>query len=273
MKIFINSFSLLVLMLTGCASYAQDPTATTATQPPVQASIPASSSTPPPVPVTPDEVKARLAKNFPTLPASAVASETSIPGLYQIIANGQYVFTDAEADYLITGNVIHSDTKISLVDEDLAKKRGPIWSELPTKLAFTKVYGKGERKIAIFFDPDCPYCKQQELDMNQADPAKLNLTVYYYLNPLPIHPDAARKADAIYCASNKTETLDNWINNQKNPEIKEGKVCNSKVNDIIKFAQSKYIFGTPGLVFPDNYVLSSYLTIDKLLDVVAAHNK
>lgn len=39
------------------------------------------------------------------------------------------------------------------------------WKKLPLKDAIKSVKGTGKRQLAIFSDPNCPYCKQLEVEL------------------------------------------------------------------------------------------------------------
>ena len=63
------------------------------------------------------------------------------------------------------------------------------FSELPLKDAIKEVRGKGQRKLVVFSDPDCPYCKKLERDLPRLD----NVTIYTFPFPLEgLHPEIGR---------------------------------------------------------------------------------
>ena len=91
-------------------------------------------------------------------------------GLYEIRVNGSEIFyTDAEGNFLIQGNLI--DTKAA-AQPDRRTRRQAQWpltsSALPLKDAFTIVRGNGKRKMAVFEDPNCGYCKRFERDCRRS---------------------------------------------------------------------------------------------------------
>ena len=62
---------------------------------------------------------------------------------------------------------------------------------LPLKDAFTIVRGNGKRKLAVFEDPNCGYCKRFERDLAGLK----DVTIYTFLMPIPsLHPEARGKA-------------------------------------------------------------------------------
>jgi thiol:disulfide interchange protein DsbC len=84
------------------------------------------------------------------------------------------------------------------------------------------------------------------------------------LNPLPMHKDAYKKAQAIQC-SKSFEMLDNAFSGKTVPEPPAG--CTAEVIEKNKaLAKTLEFSGTPTLVREDGTVLFGYLPEDKLLE-------
>lgn len=103
------------------------------------------------------------------------------------------------------------------VMKDTGHGTSKIYSNLPFENAVKLTYGKGERQIALFVDPDCPFC--QALDpvlVKNAD--ELNATVYMFYFPLKIHPQATEKAEFLWCQADKEGAWKSWMAyTNKNP--------------------------------------------------------
>ena len=80
------------------------------------------------------------------------------------------------------------------------------FSALPVKDAFTIVRGNGKRKIAVFEDPNCGYCKRFERDLQKVD----NVTIYMFLYPI-LGPDSTDKSRNIWCAKDKGKAWLDWM--------------------------------------------------------------
>ena len=78
---------------------------------------------------------------------------------------------------------------------------------LPLTDAIKTVHGKGERVLAVFSDPNCPYCKLLDAELAKLD----NVTLYTFLLPW-ISPDrtaaAAAWAQAVPERARDTAVLD-----------------------------------------------------------------
>ena len=66
------------------------------------------------------------------------------------------------------------------------------FEQLPLSDAVKTVHGAGQRRLAVFSDPNCPYCKQLEAELASLD----NITIYTFLLPFL----GETKPIAIWCA-------------------------------------------------------------------------
>ena len=125
------------------------------------------------------------------------------------------LYTDGKVKYIILGSVIDADKRINLTEEKLAKMRAIEWSALPLELAIKTVKGDGSRKLAVFADADCPYCKRLENEFKKVD----NVTIYTFLYPIDqLHPDSNQKSKKIWCAADREKAWREWILDGKLPD-------------------------------------------------------
>lgn len=192
-----------------------------------------------------DEVKGGFVAKFPK---AKVHSVTKIPDvdLWEVVVGTDVYYVDGKVQYLIEGSLIDTATKRDLTADRLRElKETPIaWSDLPLDLAFKKVKGKGERRIAVFSDPDCPYCKRLETSLKDLD----NVTIYTFLFPLAeLHPQAVDKSKSIWCSSDRQKAWDDYMLKGVAPSAR--KDCDHPVDKVLAYAQKKNINSTPTLVF------------------------
>jgi thiol:disulfide interchange protein DsbC len=116
-------------------------------------------------------------------------------------------YTDAQANYLIEGSLIDLRAKRNLTEERVTKLTAVKFDELPLKDAFTIVRGNGKRRMAVFEDPNCGYCKTFERDLQKVD----NVTDLHV--PLP-HPGCRLKRQVqvpIWCAKDQAKAWQDWM--------------------------------------------------------------
>ena len=126
-------------------------------------------------------IRKNLAERLPNLPKIDEIIKTPMNGLFEIRVNDSDIFyTDAEGNFLIQGNLIDTKSKRNLTEERTEKLNAVAFDSLPLKDAFTVVRGNGKRKMAVFEDPNCGYCKRFERDMQKVN----DVTVYMFLYPI-----------------------------------------------------------------------------------------
>jgi thiol:disulfide interchange protein DsbC len=196
--------------------------------------------------VSADETSIRKAAQA-KFPRANIQSVTKLPylGLYELIVNGEIVYSDENFDYIIyEGNIIDVKNDRNFTEERKRKLAMIPFDELPLDLAFKRVKGKGERKMAVFTDPDCPFCKRIEGDLAKVD----NVTIYMFLFPIDsLHPNATDKAKRIWCSADRSKAWDDYM--QKGVTPSAAPTCDNPVDKLVQFGSQRGINATPTLVF------------------------
>lgn len=201
------------------------------------------------------------------VPEMKVESVTKAPflGLYEAVVEGEVYYTDEQANYLVSGSVIDLRTKRDLSEERRRKLAAIDFKSLPLEWAFVRVKGDGSRKFALFTDPDCPFCKRIEQEFLNLD----NVTIYTFLYPIDqLHPAAAQKARAVWCASDRAKVWTELM--LRNVQPKAAK-CDTPVEKIVAFSEKLKIFGTPTLFLSDGQRIPGMVPaaqLDQLLNSV-----
>lgn len=188
-------------------------------------------------------IRKNLAERLPSLPAIDEVSKTPMPGIYEVRVNQSELFyTDAEGNYLIQGSMIDTKARVDLTEQRLDKLTAIAFKDLPLKDAFTIVRGNGKRKMAVFEDPNCGYCKRFERDLMKID----NVTVHVFLYPI-LSADSGEKSRNIWCAKDKGRTFVDWMVRDVTPP---SATCDaSAVARNFEFGKKARITGTPTIIF------------------------
>ena len=195
-------------------------------------------------------IRSGIAKKFPKANVESV-TKTSHLGLYEVVVDGQVIYTDENFNYLIDGNIIDTRSMTNVtaarqkeLEEVKLRKLAFPFEQLPFEMAFKKVKGDGSRKIAVFSDPDCPYCKRLEKSFTKLD----NVTIYIFLYPLKeLHPKATDVARAIWCSPDRVKVWDDYMLKGVAPKPRPLRQPWTRSG----IRQSKRISGTPTLFFAD----------------------
>jgi len=160
-------------------------------------------------------VKKAVEAAYPKFKVDSVV-KTPYGGLYEVFMGGQIVYTDEKLTFLIAeGRLVDPKTKKDITGERLDELTKVDFNSLPLEQAIKVVKGNGSRKLVVFSDVDCPFCKRLE----QNELSKItDVTVYTFLYPIEqLHPDAANKSRLIWCASNRVKAWNDWIFNNVLP--------------------------------------------------------
>lgn len=184
---------------------------------------------------------------YPKMSVESIV-KTPYAGLYEVYMNGQIVYTDEKFSFLIAeGHLVDSKTKRDVTTDRLADLSKIDFSSLPLDQAIKVVKGNGSRKMAVFSDPDCPFCKRLEQNelINISD-----VTIYTFLMPLEqLHPDAANKAKAIWCAADRSKAWQDWALNGQLP--KKAGSCDAPLEKVASLARKLGVTSTPTIFFAD----------------------
>lgn len=203
-------------------------------------------------------VKKLLEAKFPGAPISNV-SKSPYFGLYEAQLDDRMLYTDAKANYVIVGSVYDTATRTNLTEARMRKLNRIAWDTLPFQLAIKKVKGDGSRKLAVFADADCPFCKRLETEMQGLD----DVTIYTFLFPIDsLHPESAHKSAQIWCAPDRAKAWDDWFASGKLPENNGD--CPTPIAEVAQLGQKYRISATPTLIFADGSTVPGALPLDRL---------
>lgn len=186
-------------------------------------------------------VQKLFAERFDNPPITAVRPTPY--GLYEVQLGMDLVYTDENVSFVLDGTLIDAKTRRDVTRERQDALAKVPFDQLPFELSFKQVKGDGSRKLAIFEDPNCGYCKQLRQSLKGID----NVTIYTFPYPI-LSPDSTLKVRNIWCASDKGATWDAWMLQGKVPSTIE---CDAPTDKMVALGQKLMVRGTPALFFYD----------------------
>jgi thiol:disulfide interchange protein DsbC len=186
----------------------------------------------------------QIRENIPSLPIDAIRPSV-INGLYELQVGGQIFYSDRTGKYLIaSGHIFDVTSHTDLTAKRLEEINKIDWSSLPLNQAIVSGDPDG-LPVAIFTDPECPYCKKLEISLKGSTGIKF----YTFLFPLEsIHPQARAKSESIWCSKNQHETmLQVMLENKTLPKA----ICSTPIAKNIALARKLGINGTPTIISGD----------------------
>jgi len=208
-------------------------------------------------------IRKNLAERLPKLPAIDEITKTPMPGLYEVRVNHSDIFyTDEQGNFLIQGSLIDTKAQQDLTEQRVEKLTAIAFKDLPLKDAFTIVRGNGKRKMAVFEDPNCGYCKRFERDLLKID----NVTVHVFLYPI-LSADSGEKSRNIWCAKDKSKAFLDWMVKDVTPP--DAKCDAAAVARNFEFGKKARITGTPTIIFADGSRVPGAIGADRVEKLLA----
>ena len=199
----------------------------------------------------------------------SVADVEFIDGLFEVVVNHngskKIIYSNASGSHMILGDLMESKSMNNLTEARLDKLNAINFDkDLPTGLALKSVFGTGSRKIAVFEDPNCGYCKRFRKEaLNKLQ----DTTVYTYVYPV-LGRDSVDKAQKVMCADNKNKMWDDWMLSDQSPTGAGN--CNPPINDLVALGRSMGVTGTPTVFFQDGTRASGAIPASDLNRRIAA---
>lgn len=192
-------------------------------------------------------IRKNLAERLPTLPKIDEITKSPMSGIFEVRFGGTEIFyTDAEGNFLIQGHMIDTKSRRNLTEERVEKLTAIAFDDLPLKDAFTMVRGNGKRKVAVFEDPNCGYCKRFERDLQSIN----NVTVYLFLYPI-LGQSSTERSKNIWCAKDKSKAWQDWMVRDTDAPAAAASCDISALNRNVELGKKHKVTGTPTLIFAD----------------------
>ena len=191
-----------------------------------------------------DKIRKALTERVPQMGKIDEVNKTPMPGLFEVRVGSDLYYADAEGNYLLHGTLIDTRQQRNLTQEREEKLLAIPFDSLPLKDAFTMVRGNGKRKVAVFEDPNCPYCKTFERDLQKIN----DVTIYMFLYPI-LGPDSTQKSKNIWCAKDPKDAWTDFMLRGKAPA--QASCDTSAIDRNVAFGRKHRITGTPTMILAD----------------------
>lgn len=209
-------------------------------------------------------IRKALKQQFPGADIGSV-TKTPYSGLFEVYLDGQLVYADPKAQYVFAGDIIDLKTRRNLSQARLSQLQAIKFDTLPFDYAIKTVKGNGMRKLAVFSDVDCPYCRKFEAELAKID----NVTIYTFVHPVEgLHPKAVQTSKQIWCAPNRNKAWDEYITKNTIPN-NDGK-CDNPVDETMALGNRLRVTGTPTIFFVNGIRVPGMVPAAQLEKMLAA---
>jgi thiol:disulfide interchange protein DsbC len=184
-----------------------------------------------------------------------------LPGLYEIQVGTDIIYVNENVSLLFQGQVFNLETGRNLtrdrIDSVLSAKEATVmptlWAEAALGDAVKLVKGNGTRKVVVFEDPYCGYCKKLRQSFAEMD----DITVYTFM-VATLSPDSPNKARDLWCSADRTKAYDDWMVRGKAPAAATA-TCTDPTKRVADLAKKLGVGPVPHVVFADGSKNVGYL--------------
>jgi thiol:disulfide interchange protein DsbC len=168
--------------------------------------------------------------------------KTPWAGLYEVVVRGdngpEVFYVDDTASVIISGNVIDAKTGRDHTEERKRDLARVAWGSLPLQWSITTKRGTGRRKIAVFSDPNCPYCKRFEEDLARLDDITIHVLPYAVLGPR-----STRHAKAVWCSQDRAKAWNELVLRRVEPGASPD--CDNPIDRLAEYGRRIGASATP----------------------------
>ncbi len=178
--------------------------------------------------------------------------------LYEVVVGDQLFYVDDKVNYFFSGYLFDLKNERNLTEERLQEIRSARRvdiNSLPLEYAIKEVKGNGKRKLVIFSDPNCGYCKRLEKELVHIN----NVTIYTLL--YPILNGSKEIAEAIWCSDNR---LGSWSNFMLNGVRPAGKSCKTPIDTLLQTGKKHGFNSTPTIVFANGTIVPGMISAEMI---------
>ncbi len=200
-------------------------------------------------------VRQAFEKYFPEIELAGVRA-TSFANLFELQVGRELLYTNGEAEFIFQGALLDSKTRQDLTEASLQDLNKMAIEDFPLDKAIKLVKGDGSRKVVVFEDPNCPFCKRMHKTLDEVS----NVTIYSMMMPI-LSPDSRTTAEYLWCADDPAKALNDWMLHDKKPVAK---TCDNPLDELLALGQSLGIRGTPASYFSNGQMMSGWMPADQL---------
>lgn len=191
------------------------------------------------------KIRSAIEANLKTFPKIEAVRKTEVDGIFEVQYGGaELIYASKDGMYLFQGSMIDTKQSKNMTQDRISKLTAIDFDTLPFKDSITIVKGDGKRKMAIFEDPNCGFCKRFEADLKTVD----NVTMHVFLYPV-LGPDSQKKSKDIWCSADKNKAWTDWMLNGVVPATAPDSCDAAAIDRVVAFGQKHKITGTPTSYF------------------------
>jgi len=141
-------------------------------------------------------------------PEIEVIEARDLGSLYEMVVKEprgkQIYYVTKDGAYVIAGGNVFDKDKVNLTQKRREDVNRVDMSRLPLDDAVQIKRGNGAKKLIMFYDVDCPFCRRAYDWLK----GQTNYTLYIFFFPLDMHPKSPDKTVQILCSKDRQAAIE-----------------------------------------------------------------
>lgn len=193
-----------------------------------------------------DQVAKNLEEQLPGVEFSSL-TESTIPGLYEVVTQGQIYYISETAQYLIDGSLIRLSDRTNLTESKLGSIQISMVNAIEEQdMLIYEPETPSDRAITVFTDISCGFCRRLHAELDTL--LENGVRVRYLLFPRAgLGSQGHKDLESVWCADNPQEAM---TIAKAGGEIVPAS-CENPIESHVALAQEVGLRGTP-LIFTDS---------------------
>ncbi len=191
-------------------------------------------------------IRKTLAERIPNFPPIDAVQPSPVPGIWEVRYGGtEILYTDATGAHIfVEGVLLATDGMVNLTQASIDRVTAMDFAKLPFRDALVFKQGTGARRMAVFADPNCGFCRRFERDIADID----DVTIYVFLIPI-LSADSLAKSRDVWCARDAPAAWRALMIDGKAPARAPARCDSKALERNLAFAREHKINSTPAAVF------------------------
>lgn len=144
-------------------------------------------------------------------------------------------------------------------------------ASIPLKNSIKMGNSEGKKKLFVFSDPDCPFCRKMHRELQRLEKIAPDVAIYIIPYPLPMHPGAYDKA-RVLMEKGSRELVDRAFDGGALPEPTRPD-SRAQIDANVSFAKANGISAAPTCVLTDGSVVEGMQEAETLKGMLATGEK
>ena len=190
-----------------------------------------------------------------------------MPGLWEVQIGMDLIYVDEKAQYgFVEGQLIEFKTNRNYTQERTEELSAVPFKDLPLAMAIKQVNGKGTRKLAVFEDPNCGYCRNLRRDLISLP----DVTLYTFTLPI-LSADSRTKVMQAWCAPDRSKAWNDMMISGKVPDNKG--TCDTPIDKLSELARKLRVTATPTMFFANGKRQTGGVPAERLKKLLEENSK